>query len=250
MSPLIYERPDNLKAAIKLIQDGIPLGGGTRITSQRRAGNTYVDLQALPIDKIQAGEGGWDLGAMVRIEALVDGPASLPPAFSLAARREAGWNLRNQASLGGVAMAADGRSPLLTCLLAAGADVTLEPGSKQMSLQDLISQRDKLEGVLLTGIKIPMLSELAYEQVSRSPADRPIVCAAAARIDGQKPIWRVAIGGFGAGPVLIHNGKYDLQDCAKKASKAYQKAEDAWASSEFRAEVAAILVGRVLGEVK
>jgi CO/xanthine dehydrogenase FAD-binding subunit len=250
MSPLIYKRPENLKEAIKLIKDGIPLGGGTRLAVQQHTGRKYVDLQALSMDEIKEHDDGWNLGAMVRIEALVEPEASLPSAFSLAARREAGWNLRNQASLGGVAMAADGRSPLLTCLLASGAEVTLEPGSKQVPLHDLLSQRDTLEGVLVTALRLPRISGLAYEQVSRSPADRPIVCAAASKIEGQKPAWRVAIGGFGAAPELIHDGGYDLETCHKKASDAYKEAGDAWASSDYRAEVAAILVGRVLGEVE
>jgi hypothetical protein len=60
----------------------------------------------------------------------------------------------------------------------------------------------------------------------------------------------VAIGGFGSAPELIYQGDYDMAACAKNAAQVYKRAGDAWASSEFRSEIAVILAERVLGEVQ
>jgi putative selenate reductase FAD-binding subunit len=250
MNPLVYERPENMKKALKAIQDGTPLGGGTRISARRQSGEKYVDLQDLGLDKVNEHDQGWNLGAMVRVQTLIDSEEMWPKTLTLAARREAGWNIRNQASLGGLVMAADGRSPLLTCLLAAGAQAHVEPGAQQMELHELLAQRDELEGVLLTELMLPKLTGLAYEQVARSPADRPIVCAAAAKTTGDEPLWRLAIGGYGTSPVLVDQGAYDVDSFVQKATEAYDSAGDDWASSEYRIEIVSVLARRVLGEVK
>lgn len=250
MSPLTYERPENLKGALQAIQDGTPLGGGTRVTARKQPGQKFVDLQDAGLDKIDSSDQGWVLGAMVRIQSLMEPEYAWPPALSLAARHQAGWNIRNQASLGGLIMAGNGRSPLLTCLLAAGAEVQLQPKDQQIPLHEFLDLRDKLEGSLVTSIILPSLTGLAYEQVSRSPADQPIVCAAAGKRGEDNAQWRVALGGFGAAPVLIHHGEYDLEACKEKAAQAYTEAGDEWASREYRTEIAPLLAARVLGEVK
>ncbi|MGD8603317.1 MAG: FAD binding domain-containing protein [Anaerolineales bacterium] len=250
MSPVTYERPENLSEALKAIKDGSPLGGGTRLTSERRSNRNYVDLQDAGLDQIETSDQGWVLGAMVRIQALVESRQAWPPVLSLAARHQAGWNIRNQASLGGLVMAGDGRSPLLTCLLAAGAEVHFEPQSRHLPLEEFLGVRDDLEGALVTSIKIPALTGLAYEQVARSPADRPIVCAAAGKLAGDEPRWLVALGGFGEAPQLIYQGGYDLDACVQQAAQAYEQAGDEWATSDYRGEIAPLLAARVLGEVK
>lgn len=250
MSPLTYERPENLESALKAIQDGTPLGGGTRVTAMWQPDRKFVDLQSVGLDQIEASDTGWILGAMVRIQALIEPDHAWPPALSLSARRQAGWNIRNQASLGGLVMAGDGRSPLLTCLLACGTTIFWEPDDQQMPLHEFLPVREDFEDILVTRVKLPALSALAYEQVSRSPADRPIVCAAAGKLSGDEPSWLVALGGFGSTPVLIHHGEYDLDACLDQAASVYGAAGDEWASSDYRAEIAPLLVRRVLGEVQ
>jgi CO/xanthine dehydrogenase FAD-binding subunit len=134
--------------------------------------------------------------------------------------------------------------------MAAGAEVYLQPEGKQLPLEEFLAVRGDLEGVLVTSVNLPALHGLAYEQVARSPADRPIVCAAAGKLGGDDPRWRVALGGFGAGPILIYKGGYDLDSCTQKAAEAYGQAEDQWATSAYRSEIAPTLAARVLGEVK
>jgi CO/xanthine dehydrogenase FAD-binding subunit len=96
---------------------------------------------------------------------------------------------------------------------------------------------------LITALHIPLNACLAYEYVARSPADLPIVCAAAARWPSGRA--RLALGGFGAAPALVLDGP-GVEGAAEAARCAYSTAEDAWASAEYRADVAAVLARRCL----
>jgi CO/xanthine dehydrogenase FAD-binding subunit len=84
---------------------------------------------------------------------------------------------------------------------------------------------------------------LSYEYVARSPADQPIVCVAAA-------VWpsgrtRIALGGYGAAPVLAFDGS-EAEGAQVAVQSAYSQAEDEWASAEYRREVASILARRCI----
>jgi CO/xanthine dehydrogenase FAD-binding subunit len=93
---------------------------------------------------------------------------------------------------------------------------------------------------------------LAYEQVGRSPADLPQVCAAAAFF-GAAEQFRVAIGGYGRRPLLVQDSgdasPEAIERAARSAEEAYSTAGDAWASPDFRSAVAGTLVRRVVRQV-
>ena len=160
----------------------------------------------------------------------------------MALEREASYNLRQAATLAGTLVAADGRSPLATLMLALDAGVILLPGEQQVPLGDLLPLRGEwLPKRLISKITIPTNVRLAYESVARTPADRPLVCAVAA-------IWpsgrtRVALGGFGAAPLLAFDGT-EAQGVEIAARSAYTQAGDTWASADYRADVAGVLAGR------
>ncbi len=236
-----YHRPKTLLEALTLLRSGTALGGGTRLTRHASRLASIVDLQALGLDRIEDKANEWILGANLRLQALVESEEGLPAALIAACRLEAGANLRNMATLGGTIMAANGRSALVTSLLALDARVSLEPGETSEPLDSLLGRRrDGLAGSLIVDLRFAKGARLAYEQVARSPADRPIVCAAAAQLSGQsRP--RIALGGFGERPTLVRD--------AHAAEAAYAQAEDAWASAEYRSAVAGILVRRLSAEV-
>ncbi len=236
-----YHRPQTLPEALKLLQSGTALGGGTRLSREVRRLASIVDLQALGLYGIEDQGGEWNLGANVRLQALVESDKGLPPALVAACRLEAGLNLRNMATLGGTIMAAGGRSALVTSLLALDAQVGLEPEAMAEPLDALLGRRvDGLAGRLIVDVRFARGVKLAYEQVARSPADRPIVCAAVGRTPGRAGLV-IALGGFGERPILVGD--------ARAAVSAYAHAEDAWASAEYRSAVAGILVRRLLAEV-
>jgi CO/xanthine dehydrogenase FAD-binding subunit len=217
-----YLRPKTIEEALELLAEGIPLGGGTQLVSDRFDLTKVIDLQSLGLDQMREQDGLISIGAMTRLQSLLTGDVTLPQALRAACRFEAAWNIRNQATLGGLLIGADGRKEPFILL--------------EMSF------------------KRPLC--LAYDYVARAPMDTPIVSAAAAMHDaGEKKGITVSIGGYGEGP-LFWTVDYNedrrealLSEVAEKAKGYFQEAGDAFASAEYRAEVAGILVVRVVSEV-
>src|SRR5690606_15576385 len=138
-----------------------------------------VDLQDLSLDAVQARGNFLELGATLTLQTLFlrgqAGEIPLAEDFLIALEREASYNLRQAATLAGTLVAADGRSPLATLMLALDAGVTLLPGEQQVPLGDLLPLRGEwLPKRLISKITIPTNVRLAYESVARTPADRPL----------------------------------------------------------------------------
>jgi CO/xanthine dehydrogenase FAD-binding subunit len=248
MTIVEYYRPQTLEEALALLARqqpaSLPLAGGTaldRITDQPLAA---IDLQALGLAYLHDRGNTFELGAMLTLQDMLDGPLpeALLEALKNTIRLEASHNLRQIATVGGTLVAADGCSPFTTALLALDAVLTVLPGPELVGLGDLLPvRRQRLPGRLITQVTIPAKATLAYEYVARTPADLPIVCAAVA-------VWpsgrtRLALGGFGRAPTLAFDGS-DAQGIAIAAHSAYSQAEDEWASAEYRAEMAGLLAER------
>jgi CO/xanthine dehydrogenase FAD-binding subunit len=141
-------------------------------------------------------------------------------------------------------VAADGRSPFATALLALAAELTLLPGEETLNLGDFLPLRAaRKPNQLITQIIIPSNIELAYEYVARTPADLPIVCAAVAHWPSGRT--RVALGGYGAAPLLAMDGP-EAAGAEQAARDAYHEAGDQWASAAYSSDVAATLVNRCI----
>jgi CO/xanthine dehydrogenase FAD-binding subunit len=245
-----YHRPTTLEDALRLLERAEPvtrpLGGGTLLNRPSLDPIAVIDLQSLGLDGVSMRGNSAELGAALTLQKLVEAAqvGGLQAALGLAARLEAGLNLRNAATLGGTVAAGGGRSPLLTALLALDASVTLFPGPEEIGLGGLLPLRaEKLTGKLITRLSLPVNARLAFESVARTPADRPIVCAAVA-------VWpsgraRVALGGFGVAPTLAFDGT-EPGGVEAAARSAYAAAGDEWASAEYRSELAGVLARRCL----
>jgi CO/xanthine dehydrogenase FAD-binding subunit len=202
-----------------------------------------ADLQDLHLDRIsQAGE--WiEYGSCVRLQTLVEATQSVPEAMRVAASQEAGWNLRNAATLGGMIAGGGSRSPLLVTLVALLTQVRLEPDGDWSDLDRVLASRPgSLEGKLITSLRLRVPSQSAYEQVGRTPADWPTVAAAAAAWGGTVA---VALGGFGERPVRLTPSD-GAAGFAASAAQAFAGAGDEWASAAYRSAVGAILARRVV----
>ncbi|MCJ7514036.1 MAG: FAD binding domain-containing protein [Anaerolineales bacterium] len=253
MTPIEYERPDSLEQALRLLPQGQPLGGGTALAPQRRELALVIDLQGLPLDQLSVDEGGIRLGATLKLQALVESAPRLPAALVLAAGLEAPLNLRNMATVAGTIVACDGRSPLVAVLLAMEAAARLAPGDSAVPLDSLLDARPEgLSGRLITSIDLRPVVRLQYEQVARSPKDRPIVCAALGRLLGEagQTEYRLVLGGHGSRPARVLRAEQalqggDLEAAGAAAAAAYAEAGDAWASSAYRSHVAAVLTRRL-----
>jgi CO/xanthine dehydrogenase FAD-binding subunit len=213
-----------------------------------------VDLQALDLNGVESRGNQIVLGAALTLErllALPDLPAGLAGALQGTIRHEASYNLRQVATVAGTLVAAGGRSPFATALLALDASLELKQyGAEDQSLglgEVLFARGERLAGKLITEVLLPANARLAYQTVSRTPADRPVVCAAAAQWPSGRT--RVALGGFGAAPRLVLDGP-EPGGAVEAAEDAYSSAGDEWASAEYRQAAAGMLVRRCLEEVQ
>ena len=258
MPELEYHRPKSLQQALELLGRARPLGGGTALTPRRAELDSVMDLQDLDLAGHELRAGRLVLGGALRLQALTEEIPGLPPAVSQACRLEAGWNMRNQATLAGSVVTGDGRSPLLAVLLALDAGVHLEPGEAEIALGDFLTGRPgSVEGRLIVALGLARGARLGYAGVARSPADRPLVCAALARLDsGPTGEWRVVLGGYGDRPIRVEAAEGALPRggaitpgalaaAGEAAAAAYAAAGDQWASAEYRAAVAETLVSRL-----
>jgi len=251
MTSLQYHRPQTLDEALELLEQGVPLAGGTRLTPSLRGVEALIDLQDLELDQIEATESTLEFGGTATLQGLVDNGSRLPEALIEAARLEAGWNIRNKATIAGTIVTGDGRSPLLTVLLALAAELELAPARDRVSLSDALDRSaDRTGGRLITAIHAANPGRLEYAQVARSPADRPQICVVVA-VDQSEKLARIALGGYGAHPILLPIDRApETKEAADLARSMYAEAGDQWASAEYRSSAAATLVARLLTEVE
>lgn len=257
MTPFEYLRPKTLAEALELLDRGVPLAGGTALIPRRDEIPAVVDLQELGLDSVELKNGTIVLGAGVKLQTMVEGEEILPSALRVACRLEASLNLRNMATLGGTIMSAAGRSPVVTVLLAMEAVTVLEPGNETVSLEVVLDRREQAnDRRLITEVKLKRPEILRYEQVSRAPTDRPLVCAAVAVLpgEGSEKEYRVVLGGFGSSPMRILDAEIslaeegDIDAAAEAARRGYASASDEWASGEYRSHTAGVLLKRLATE--
>ncbi|MFN3491715.1 MAG: hypothetical protein ACK40V_05800, partial [Anaerolineales bacterium] len=117
------------------------------------------------------------------------------------------------------------------------------PSSTVLGLSEFLLTRPK---VLITSISIPLNVKTSFEYVSKTPVDKPIICASLAQWKSGRT--RLALGGYGKVPLLAMDGSEDggIETAARIA---YHEANDEWASAEYRVEMAAILSKRCLESI-
>lgn len=262
-----YHRPETLKQALELLARTqprtLPMGGGTVLSRSQLVQDSdiaVVDLQSVGLNTMEHEGQLLGIGATVTLQQMMeyDGwPEGLRGALLDSLEKEMSLNLRNTATLGGTLVSSDGRSPLVTTLLALDPRVEWTAiaapaasgldGVESTPLGDfLLLRREFTAGRLITGLRLPLNQTLRFAQVARSPLDRPVVCAAVARWPSGRT--RVTLGGYGDAPVLAMDGPEPAGAMAS-AREAYRAAGDPWASAEYRMDVAGKLVKRLALEV-
>ena len=245
-----YHRPKTLDEALALLAqpNRIPLGGGTILAARLPDPDPVevVDLQALGLDSITRSGINLLIGATVTLQQLLES-IHCPKALKPAIRLEAPLNLRNSATVAGTLVVCDGRSPFATFLLAADAklDIRQPAGETQVSnIGEFLPLRSR---GLITSITLPLNTNLAFDYVSRTPSDKPIVCAALAQWNSGRT--RLATGGYGKNPMLAMDGT-EAQGVETAARNAFHEAVDEYASAEYRMAAAATLAKRCLLSLK
>lgn len=244
-----YHRPRTLDEALTLLNqpDTFPLGGGTLLAQPTSASVEVVDLQALGMNTVKKLGNNLEIGATTTLQQLLEDD-NCPEPLKQALKLEAPLNLRNSATVAGTLVTCDGRSTFTTALLALDAKlitfISQQSGSpwnsETLNLGDFLPLRTR---GLITLIILPLNVKLAFEYVSRTPSDKPIVCAALAQWNSGRT--RLALGGYGKSPMLAMDGT-EADGIEAAARNAYHEATDEWASAEYRSDIAATLAKRCI----
>jgi carbon-monoxide dehydrogenase medium subunit len=256
----------------------VPLAGGdTLLASADPAIDAMVDLQGLGLDTMaeEVGPSGPRLriGAMVTRAALAAVGAGFAPAHGdrtsqvivEGARRWGGSVQRNRATVGGAVATAAGNDPLVAALLACDATVVLfgQTGAPELALADFLPRRVAVLAApaLITGLIVPLPTDrtgAALEAVARTPADAPIVLAAAAleMADGACIQARLALGGVADIPLRLPEietlltGQTLTPDliasAATRAAELVHPTGDFRGSAEYRRAMVRVLSRRAL----
>ena len=248
-----YLRPNTIEQALGLIDRLEPrsyaMGGGTILNRPSAERYAVVDLQALGLNQMEVSGNTLSVGATTTLQMLMDN-GEIPAALRGAIQRESNYHLRQVASIAGTIVAADGRSRVAGCLLAMDATlmvVSNAAGEEQVRTGDLLALREaRLRGKLITAVNIPLHVRLAFEDVSRTAADEPIVYAAVAQWPSGRT--RLVLGGTGKAPMMALDGP-EAGGIETAARIAYSQAQDEWASAEYRQEMACLLAVRCLGQL-
>jgi putative selenate reductase FAD-binding subunit len=244
----VYHRPQTLDEALTLLArpNARPLGGGTLLSQPGPEPIQAVDLQALGLNTINKKGGELVVGATTTLQTLLESK-ECPDGLKTAIKFEAPLNLRNSATVAGTLVSGDGRSTFTTALLALDARVDHRPltvdGGRPSVVHGLSEHILSRPRALITSVIIPLNAKFAFESVSRTPADKPIVCAAVAQWGSGRT--RLALGGYGNSPLLAMDGT-EAEGFETAARNAYHEANDDWASAEYRMDVAATLAKRCI----
>jgi CO/xanthine dehydrogenase FAD-binding subunit len=243
-----YHRPQTLDEALTLLTqpNTVPLGGGTLLSQPTTDSVSVVDLQRLGLDSLRVNGNELEIGATCTLQSLLESE-HCPDPLKQALKLEAPLNIRNTATTAGTLVASDGRSTFAAMLLAMDAKIdrrplTIDDGQSSVvnGLSEFLLTRPS---GLITSITIPLNIKTAFEFVSKTPADKPMVCATLAQWNSGRT--RLVLGGYGKTPLLAMDGtEADGLDTAAK--NAYHEAVDEWASAEYRMDVAATLAKRAL----
>jgi CO/xanthine dehydrogenase FAD-binding subunit len=240
-----YHRPQTLDEALAFLTkpNTVPLGGGTLLSQPTTDSVAVVDLQRLGLDSISTKGNDLEVGATSTLQSLLENGNS-PEALKAPIKLEAPINIRNSATVAGTLVASDGRSTFATMLLAMDTKVTFNNGSiTTLGLSEFLLTRPK---GLITSITIPLNIKVAFEFVSRTPADKPLIAAALAQWNSGRT--RLTLGGYGKSPMLAMDGT-EADGLETAARNAYHEANDEWASAEYRMDVAATLARRCLEKI-
>ena len=243
-----YHRPKTMDEALALLTqpNTIPLGGGTLLSKAAADSVSVVDLQALGLDSLRASGNDLQIGATCTLQALLEAN-ECPEALKTAIKLEAPLNIRNTATVAGTLVASDGRSPFAAMLLAMDAKIDIRNSTSESRISNIGDFLLTHPSGLITSIAIPLNAKTAFEFVSKTPADKPVIGAALAQWNSGRT--RLTLCGYGKSPLLAMDGtEADGLDTA--AQNAYHEANDEWASAEYRMDVAAVLANRALESIR
>jgi CO/xanthine dehydrogenase FAD-binding subunit len=268
-NPTTYHRPESLAQAAELMRqpDALALAGGAlTFGSLQLPYATLIDLQAIPeLRRIDIHDSGMTYGAAVMLTQLVD-ILSVPLIFKRALTRCIAPNVLNNTSLGESIFQRDHilLREWMTALIVHDAGIeTFFPttNAKYWSDTDALFTEPPDANGFATALFIPHVGEraaLGSAVVSRTPADAPIVNAAAyVRLaeDGTVETTFAAVGGASAIPVISFSldnlkdsplNEAAIASAAKSVIPQLEPVGDYLGSAEYRRDMARVCIARAL----
>jgi CO/xanthine dehydrogenase FAD-binding subunit len=216
-----YKRPRTLFEAVELLQkpNCIPMGGGSSLIYSRQDDLTVVDLQSLGLTGMVDDGVIVNIGATTRLQELAEF-GNLDEGLRKIVAKEKNFNLRNQSTIAGCLVTADGRSGLAAALLAADGQILVEPNSQIIKIEDWFTTPSLLKrSAIITSVAFSSQCKFYFEMVGRSPQDIPTVLLAGCSWPTGRV--RIVLGGDGKRPVLAadKNVNENILPLIKKAGQ-------------------------------
>lgn len=205
-----YHRPADLDEATRLLQRKevytVAVAGGVGVMGSASSRiEAVVDLADLGLGFIERESELLHIGATVRLQTLVEQLGDIADGLLAdAARRTAGLNIRNMATIGGLLAGGAVHSPLSVVLAALLARVRIYQRSGEVPYWPDVTKEVRVQGLkgqIITAVSINLPGGAVhggYAQAGRTPADQPIVSAASVayqRENGDVPTF-TAVGGL------------------------------------------------------
>ena len=221
-----YMRPRTVEDAVALVHshaNATYIGGGAWVAAQGDPTlEMVVDLRDLGLNTIEGTLERVVIGATVTLQEIIDHPDAGTIAGGVLAEAAGitqSRTLREQGTLGGTLMVAGPEDPLTTVLLGLDAEVQYaDPVVHTAPFLSFVAYRDRLlkTRALITQVRVPrapLRSATQFEEVGRTPKDRPVVCVAAylAVEEGLPATVRLAVGGAHARPTRLPKAEHLLR---------------------------------------
>jgi carbon-monoxide dehydrogenase medium subunit len=261
--PFIYQEPENLAQALRLIKHATIMAGGQSLIPSMRLRQVVVSklLSIASISELSANiiekEGCIEIGALATLSDLLSNQIikESAPWLQEAAQQVGDIQVRNLATVVGNVCWSDPRANMSIALLASNASATIvdqQLREKIVSLKDFFVgfQRNCLQHELVTKIIIPCRKAVfgSYQEFSRQRNDLALVNVCAVSCDTDT---KLAIGGTNNVPLVLEmdtsrgdNYVKDFLDQIPQHLNSF--ITDQYGSKQYRLELATTIAKRVL----
>lgn len=266
-NPKTYYRPTTLDEALRLAgqPNTIALAGGAlTFGALDLPCEAVIDLQAISeLGQIEPGDNGIYVGGAVSLQQVIELPP-IQPTLKRALMRTLPLNLRSGATLMESLIAPNPLREWLAALVAldVGVERALPDGTRVIDgFANLIESESDLRAGIISRVFFPFLDTgeaLGSAFVARTPADEPIVNAAAfveLSADNKVETPFIAIGGASEQPVVnlyLHTlegnplDKANIASAVKLVAPSVNPIGDYKGSADYRREMARVCVQRAL----
>jgi carbon-monoxide dehydrogenase medium subunit len=273
-----YVRAASIDDAVAALQqagaDGKVLAGGQSLMPMLNfrliRPSVLIDINRIPgLDRIEAGRGGLEIGALARHHKVETSPlvAARFPIVAAAIAQVGHLAIRNRGTIGGSLAHGDPAAewPMLCVLLGARLKVRGPDGHRTIPaaefhvgpLATVLAEGELIEEVWLPWL--PPATGWGFEEVARRTGDFAIVAmgATVTLADGAVSAARIAITGAGGVPLRVASAEgllagveapdaALLETVARAVKDAIEPATDLHASADYRRHLAGALTRRVL----